>query len=216
VRAVDAGRREVRLPDGSRLRYERLVSTIPLPDLVGMLADAPDEVRRAAGRLRHNRVHTIDLGFRGAELGAVTAMHWVYFPEAGTAFHRLSFPHTFAAWMAPPGCASVQAEVSESSRCPRDRTRLVADTLEGLVRVGILESGDVRPVAAGGRLLVARVVTLDPAYVIYDLEHRANTQVVRGHLERHGIETHGRFGEWEYLNMDHAILRGRDAAAACR
>ena len=60
---------------------------------------------------------------------------------------------------------------------------------------------------------VARAVTLNPAYVIYDLAHRENTQRIKDYLRTLRIEACGRFGEWEYLNMDHAILGGRQAAS---
>ena len=182
-----------------------------------MLDDVPEPVRVAAGRLRFNRVHTVNLGFRGVDLGTPMPVHWVYFADSGTPFHRLSFPHAFSTSMVPPGCISIQAEISESAMCPpRARGQVLEDTLAGLVRVGILERDDVRPASAGGRLLVARVVTLNPAYVIYDLSHGINTQTVRRYVAQRGIATRGRFGEWEYLNMDHAILRGREAAQACR
>ena len=59
---------------------------------------------------------------------------------------------------------------------------------------------------------VARVVTLQPAYVIYDMKHRENTRVIHQDLNRLGISSRGRFGEWEYLNMDQAIISGKRAA----
>ena len=46
--------RQVRDANGSSREegYDALVSTIPLPALVGMIPDAPADVREAAGRLR--------------------------------------------------------------------------------------------------------------------------------------------------------------------
>ena len=53
-----------------------------------------------------------------------------------------------------------------------------------------------------------------PAYVIYDLEHASNVGTIRTWLDEHGIVVAGRFGEWQYHNMDHAMKSGRDAARA--
>ncbi len=53
-----------------------------------------------------------------------------------------------------------------------------------------------------------------PAYVIYDLEHSANVEVIRSWLAEHEIVAAGRFGEWQYLNMDHAMKSGSEAARA--
>jgi len=83
---------------------------------------------------------------------------------------------------------------------------LVHRTLEDLKRVGVLKE-DARP-------KVAEVVTLDPAYIIYDLRHGENTETIKEHLQSLSIVTKGRFGEWEYLNMDHSILGGKAAADA--
>jgi UDP-galactopyranose mutase len=59
---------------------------------------------------------------------------------------------------------------------------------------------------------VSQVFTLDPAYIIYDLNHRENIHVINEYLMSCDIISKGRFGEWEYLNMDHTILSGKEAA----
>ena len=52
------------------------------------------------------------------------------------------------------------------------------------------------------------------AYVIYDLDHRKNVNIVHSYLEDNHITPIGRFGEWEYHNMDKAIQSGKRAAEA--
>jgi UDP-galactopyranose mutase len=139
----------------------------------------------------------------------------VYLPEDATVFHRLSFPGNFSPWMVPEGCSAIQAEISESPYRPCRRATLIRDVLDGLVRIGCLRPDEARPVAEGGRVRVAEVVTLSPAYVIYDLHHRERTRRIKAALGAWDITSCGRFGGWAYLNMDHAILDGRAAAAAC-
>jgi hypothetical protein len=41
--------------------------------------------------------------------------------------------------------------------------------------------------------------------VIYDLEHRKNTDLILAYLEKQGIYSNGRFARFEYLNMDQLI-----------
>jgi UDP-galactopyranose mutase len=50
------------------------------------------------------------------------------------------------------------------------------------------------------------------AYVIYDLDHRRNVEAVHRYLRESRVIPIGRFGEWEYYNMDKAILSGKRAA----
>jgi protoporphyrinogen oxidase len=212
VVAVDWRARKVRCADGSSIGYRRLISTLPLPVLVKLTESVPDEVRQAAAGLASNAVHTVNLGLSGELSPNGEPMHWVYFPDEDLVFHRLSFPHRFSPWMVPPGRSSIQAEVSESRHRPVDRARLVERTLDGLCRVGLLNESEARPVSQDGLVQVAEVVTLDPAYVIYDLWHAANTKLASQWLRERDIETRGRFGEWEYFNMDHSMLSGREAA----
>ena len=208
VAAIDGVRRELLLVDGRRVSYERMISTLPLPTLIAMLGDgAPAAIRQCALELKCNAVHTVNIGVEEDMLAMAARLHWVYFSEEETVFHRISFPSNFSPWMTPEGCSSIQAEISESVYQPRKRAELIDQTVRDLKRVGVLKQ-DARP-------LVAEVVTLDPAYIIYDLRHGENTAAIKEYLRGFDIVTKGRFGEWEYLNMDHSILGGKAAAEAC-
>jgi UDP-galactopyranose mutase len=212
--AVDWRSKAVRCADGSSFGYRRLISTLPMPRLVDLMEDVPEELTEAAAGLQSNVVHTVNIGLRGGLRIDEQPMHWIYFPHEDTVFHRISLPHEFSAWMVPTGCSSIQAEVSESTYRPVHRDGLVAQTLAGLCHIGLLSQEEARPASDGGRVEVAEVVTLDPAYVIYDLCHEANTNLISGWLGERDIETRGRFGEWEYFNMDHSLLSGKAAAEA--
>ena len=213
VARVDGQRCEIFLRDGRMVRYGRLISTIPLPALVKLLGETvPPAIRQCAGELKHTIVHAVNIGLDGAELAGIESMHWIFFPEEGTIFHRLNLPSNLSPWMVPRGCSSIQTEISESVHRPCERATLIQQSLEGLVRVGILKAVEARPAADGGRVRVAEMVTLDPAYVICDLKHSENTRTIREYLSGLNISTRGRFGEWGYLNMDDAILSGKAVA----
>lgn len=211
VAAIEPSKRQIVCADGTRLGYDWLISTLALPVLFKAIPEVPEDIRQHVAGLKHNLVHTVNLGLEGSEMGVSRRMHWVYFPEEQTIFHRISFPHRFSSWMVPPGCVSIQAEISESVMRPRNRATLVQETLEGLIRVGLLTEREARPVAHGGRVRVSEVITLNPAYIIYDHYRRQHVQRIRDYLLSLNIETRGRFGEWRYSNMDHAILSGKAA-----
>ncbi|HTQ80177.1 MAG TPA: hypothetical protein VMM92_09280, partial [Thermoanaerobaculia bacterium] len=69
---------------------------------------------------------------------------------------------------------------------------------------GILDPGD--------RIELIHTEEISPAYVIYDLDHQRNVSLIRGWLKENGIWTVGRFGEWQYFNMDHSMRSGKTAA----
>jgi UDP-galactopyranose mutase len=59
-----------------------------------------------------------------------------------------------------------------------------------------------------GDVLAREVLRQRHAYVIYDLNHKANVETLRRHCEGElGILLHGRFGEFTYINMDAVIER---------
>jgi protoporphyrinogen oxidase len=213
VTSIDSVRRQVLLCDGRSVRYDYLISTLPLPGLINLCGkDVPSAILKAAHGLKSNVVHVVNVGLVGTDFGIKEMMHWVYFPEETTIFHRVGFPGNFSSRMVPSGCSSIQMEISESDYRPRNRAKLIQQSLDDLARVGILKKRETRLTSDGGRVLVTKVMTLNPAYIIYDLEHHKNTQTIKEYLNGLNIITRGRFGEWEYLNMDHVIISGKKTA----
>ena len=181
---------------------EKIISSIPLPDLVGILHDPPEEVVKAAGSLVYNSLVCVNIGVKRP---GIIDKHWLYFPEEEFVFNRMSFPMNFSEHTTPGGRSSILVEVThrEASVDPegiRDRV------IEDLKKTGIITERD--------EIEVCDTSTFKYAYVIYDLDHRKNVGIVHDYLNSNGIIPVGRFGEWEYFNMDKAILSGRNAASS--
>lgn len=194
------GRWTVHLADGTRREYNRLVSTIPIPDLVAALGPAvPATVGEAARALRFNSIAFCQVRVRRDTLGDHFA---VMAADKQVLFHRLSKLDFLVPEEARDGTTTFQLEVTYR---PGDRidqmadgdlaARLVAD----LDRLGFARREDV---------LAHELRRFSHAYVIYDLDHRRNVETVRDYCEnRLGIVLHGRFGEFKYMNMDAVIRR---------
>lgn len=74
------------LGDGRRFRYQHLLSTMPLPQLVRLIGEqAPPQVQAAARALRHISVRCVNLGVAREN---ISEKHWIYYPEE-TIFHRI-------------------------------------------------------------------------------------------------------------------------------
>jgi protoporphyrinogen oxidase len=203
VAAIDPQARTVTTTTGETIGYEQLVTSLPLPVLVRLVAGAPDAVRDAAARLRWNTVYTVLVGVRRPE---ISDQHWAYFHEDEFLFHRISYPMNFSPDLVPAGCSSVMAEISHSSHRDVSARDLVGETVAGLRRIGVLRDDDELP--------VARVAPINPAYVVYTLDHREACATIHAWLATQGIHSVGRFGEWQYFNMDQSIASGRDAIRA--
>jgi protoporphyrinogen oxidase len=200
VAEIDPDAKQVTTSAGDSYGYENLISSLPLPTLVHLTKGAPPDVVHAAQSLQFNTVYTVLLGVNRAN---ISDHHWVYFHEDEFLFHRVSYPMNFSENLVPDGCSSVMAEISSSQHRDVSGRDLIGETISGLERAGILEPGD--------EILVSKIVTITPAYVIYTLDHEAAVGTILAWLAEKGIHTVGRFGEWQYFNMDDAIASGRDA-----
>jgi protoporphyrinogen oxidase len=201
VAAVDARARTVRLVSGETLPYERLISTLPLDVLLKSCSGLPEGIAPAAQRLRAVRVLNICLGI---DRPAISAAHWIYFPEPEISFYRIGVPSNLAPGMAPRGCSSIWAEKSLLRDEPFDPAAVVEETVADLRRTGILRASD--------RIVFSRVGVLDPAYVVYDRHRAAHLPALLATLRSHGIDSVGRFGAWEYSSMEGAMRAGALAA----
>ncbi|KQX01351.1 UDP-galactopyranose mutase [Massilia sp. Root418] len=195
--------RTVALADGRRFQYQRLISTMPLPELVRLVgAEAPPEVRAAARGLRHVSVRCVNIGIARTD---VTDKHWIYYPE-DTIFHRIFVQGNASPECNPPGGFGFTCEItySPTKPLPVDGDALVARCIADCVKVGIMQPGD--------QVLTASLVDMPYAYVVYDHARAANVATVRTWMESQGILLAGRYSEWEYYNSDHAFMAGKRAA----
>ena len=202
VRSLDPVGRRAQLASGETVAYERLISTLPLDALLAMMDPVPEpSLKKARGRLRAVKVVNLNLGIDRA---GVLPGHWVYFPDAAFPFYRVGSPTNYSDGVAPRGCSSLYVEVALRRDEPLDAGRLEEECLEGLRRAGILRTGD--------RIVAREILTLDPAYVIYDHFRKDALPAIHRILERYGVISTGRFGAWEYGSMESALKQGREAA----
>ncbi|HVL55531.1 MAG TPA: FAD-dependent oxidoreductase [Burkholderiaceae bacterium] len=195
--------RTVLLDDGRVVRYDTLISTIPLPQLVEACGDeAPAEVRRSAESLRYMSLRCVHLGIARERL---TDLHWIYF-AGDTVFHRVFAQGNASPHCSPPGGFGLTCEVIHSPARPlvAHGDALVDRCVADCVRVGLLREDD--------RVLAACEVDLRYAYVVYDHARSAGVEQIRGWLGRHGVVLAGLYSEWEYCNSEHPFLAGRKAA----
>ena len=198
---LDGKARRVSFADGEEVTYTRLISTLPLPDLVRLMTDVPAEVLAAAARLRYNSLIVINLGI---DRPGISARHWIHFPEPEISFFRISFPSNFAPGLAPRGTSSVSAEVAYSDWAPVDKSQIVDRIVDDLHRVGVLRKRD--------RIVLTDTIDIKYAYVIYDHNRKESVRTIHDYLGKHEIVPCGRYGRWAYLWSDEAVLSGRKAA----
>ncbi len=194
---LEPSRRRVKLSGHPEwIDYRSLISTIPLPELIARIPEAPAEVREAAAALRWVRWRYLDV----ATTRPVPAdWHWTYVPEPRFPFFRVGVYSNAVAAMAPPGSASLYVELGDREAEP-DMPAIA----RGLVEIGAL--------AAVDDIHFSRTRDIEYAYVVFDEDHGVATKTIFAWLDRVGVRSCGRYGAWIYNSMEDSILSGIAAA----
>jgi protoporphyrinogen oxidase len=214
--------------------YDRLVSTLPLPEFVGLVPDAPAAVRAAARALDCTELLLVDVF---APKVMESDYRWFYVYDEDKLATRIHCVESLAPANAPAGMTGVQVEVYSSRHRPAAESpaTVAARVAEELVELGFVAAADLR----AGRVTVGwRMCPY--ANVMFTHPRRDALDTIYGWLEEHGLarETDdlapatdwtanppaprgsvvmaGRFAQWKYFWTDDCVLRGRQIAAADR
>lgn len=199
---IDAAAGKVIAADGSEAEYDALISTLPLDTCVE-LADLHD-LKHAADALVHSTVHIIGVGLEGQPGPELARKCWMYFPEDNCPFYRVTVFSNYSPNNVPDidRYWSLMAEVSQSPKKPVDETRVVEDTIEGMINAGLIEKKT--------QVHHTWYMRLAKGYPTPALGRDEALNVLLPGLEQHGIYSRGRFGAWKYevANQDHSMMQG--------
>lgn len=198
--SIDPIAREIKFLNGAVTRYEALVSSVALPDLIPLIQGTPTDVLDAARRLACSQCVLVNIAVDRED---ISSAHMTYFYDEDICFSRLGFPHMLSPRNAPPGCGSIQAEVYFSEKY-KPLTGTPEDWIEPVIRdlrrCGLLREED--------KILSRQAMLLRFANVIFDLERAEALKTVHGYLDDLGIAYCGRYGEWGYQWTDESFKSG--------
>ena len=204
VEKIDPVSKTIYFENGREEKYDSLVSSIPLPDLLPMITNAPADVIEASQLLACTQCVVVSVGVKRKD---ITPAHWSYFYDRDFSFTRLSFPHNLSPETVPEGHSSIQAEVYFSDKykpmtgTPDD---CIEPAIKDLIRCGLLREDD--------DIDFKHAMYIPYANVIFDLDRKSNLAKVHGFLDDIEIHYAGRYGEWGYMWTDESFLSGERAA----
>lgn len=199
VVAIDTAAKIVTFENGLKVTYQNLVSTLPLPVVVKLIHAVPPQVTEASGALKATSIDLISVGFNKPLVKDL----WFYIYDPDILASRAYSPSVKSPENAPDGCSSLQFEIysrgEKSGFYPDD---LKSNTLQGLKKMGIADENDV---------LFVDHRFLEFGNVIFDQGMEVNRKIVHDWLEKSGVASCGRFGEWDYLWSNQSLLSGYGA-----
>ena len=186
---------------------EGCLCTLPLPLTVSLCRQAPLELRQSCQHLTCNRVRTVAFSFRGPR--PQNRGLWRYYADESVLFTRLIYMHEFDPMSAPEDGWGLMAEITERSEDPpTPDEELIERVRADVTRVGAAPDDC--------SIIGERVLTIDPAYVVFHTESRGTIDAARQFLVDHGITPLGRYGRWEYSSMAQVMRDGFAWAVGAR
>ncbi len=179
---------------------DKIVSTMPANEFCHIYEDAgkPAEILETADNLRYNSIAicivNVSKDYAGDNYAFMVA-------DKNVKFHRISKLDFMGENYHKEGTATYMAEITYRKNDLNDKAtdeELTQKVIEGLETIGFIDSkSDVN---------FTDLKRFEYAYVIYDLKHRQNMDAIKDYFANQGVYLNGRFGSFEYLNMD-AIIR---------
>jgi protoporphyrinogen oxidase len=210
VRVEHDGRRVIALVSRQRAadsRYEPgdVISTIPISDLVRLLAPAaPAEVLEAAAGLRYR---DMIVAFLTLAREQVTPDHWIYFSGDDVFFGRMHEPKNWSPAMAPDGKTGLVVETFCFETDP-----VWSEEDDSILRRITVRLSELRLIQEA-QYLGGCVVRLRKAYPLYINNYRERMKVVLDYLRPlSNLQSAGRNGLFKYTSGDWYIETGMKAA----
>lgn len=196
---INITEKSVIFKDGTTQSYDKLISTLPLPEIVDMIDSCPQEVKDAGHDLHNTCGYLVSLGFKRLEV----AKHlWFYIYDEDILSARVYSPSLKSPDNVPNGCSSLQAEIFFDCKAEIPSADIVLkNTIDKLVEMGLFEEDEI----------VVKDIRFEKyANVTFDKDIYKNRQIVLDYLEKVGIKSIGRFGKWDYLWTFQAFESGME------
>ena len=189
--------RTLHLHDGSILRWDRLISTIPLDRLLALLPDVPSGRKAAAARLQ-----ALPLALVLVVVGhpVDTPIQRVYSADPEYPAHKTALNHNSSSYLRVLPQHAIVAEVSALEERNLSGESLQRTVVEHLLKLGLLSSPPV--------VCATEVVSIPYGYPVPTHDRDAIVADLKAWLAERDIHTVGRFGQWAYINADEALHRG--------
>ncbi len=204
VISIDADKKILFFENGRIKKYDYLISSIPLPELIKMIIRVPHQIKSATAKLAYTSCILVNIGI---DRKIFPKAHVTYFHDPDIIFSKLSFPHMFSPHNAPKGCETIQAEIHFSKKYRPlylEAERFIDPTINSLLRSGLLLKSD--------NIIFKDARLISYGNIIYDFDQKPNTAIIHKYLDSLNIKYCGRLGEWDEKMADESFASGEEAA----
>ena len=182
---------------------DMLISTIPIHEMVSSYDNVPDQIKDHTLQLRYN---SILIAFVKTKKDLSGDNFAFMNPEKSVIFHRISKMDFLGDEYKSDG-ATYMVEVTFRKGDYTDslsNDEIMTRITDGMIYLGFAENAD--------DISLINITRHQYAYVIYDLSHKSNMTAIREYFTNEGVHLNGRFGNFEYWNMDKVLREAKNMA----
>ncbi len=163
-------------------KFDLLISTICLKDLVKSIKHAPLKVKNSSAKLKVNSLTATLCKSKTTEFS------WLYIPDKRIPVQRMVFQGNYSPFNCPTKCKGSTISLEIVGKVDSAKQVREFNKHQPIKRLRV---GDV----------IDHVFT-KYAYIVYEKNYARNLEVINPYLDRLNILRVGRFAEWKYYNMD--------------
>jgi len=194
---IDPDRKELTTQHGETYRWQQLISTIPLNELMVMLEGVPASLREDARCLEYL---SLQLVFAVIDHPVDTEIQRMYSGEPHIPAHKIAINHASSPYLRSLPRSGISGEIS----CHPDKS-LPRQDIERWFVESLLE---MRLIREPGEVVRTATMFVKYGYPVPTHDRKVKVQALKRWLGERDIFSIGRFGEWSYMNSDEAIQTG--------
>lgn len=185
--------------NGSEVTYDYLINTIPLKIFLEKIDYLSSEILSVTGLLKKNPITILHILCRGNLEWCKN--HWIYVPDQSIPFYRITLPGNIN----PANCPQNHFGITlEFGGIVLENDAVLNASIATLKQMHLINNGVL--------ILDHFWKVLECGYVIYDNQRSVALKKIFPYLRDHDISSIGRYGNWEYSNMEDAIIHGKNVA----
>lgn len=194
-------KKEILLNDGTKIRYNKLISSIPLKTLLSRMEDTKN-MKYLSEKMMKASVSYLNVGFNSP---LKHGGHWYYIPESKYMPYRVGSFSNIYSELAPKAKASAYIEFTH--RKPLDKKKIAEFKKESkklLIKMELIKSPK--------QIEFMDYRCIENGYVIFHDDYFSDMEKIHDFTSENSILLVGRYGKWTYSAMEDAILDGIEAA----
>lgn len=194
ISKIDLAKKEAYISDGTVIRYDNLISTMPFPKLLTMSG-----INYPANLFTCNKVLVYNLGFD--KKGFDKTNSWIYIPSKDFCFYRIGYYDNILG----SDRLSMYIEIGfkENDDIP-DKDQFLKTVISDLNKAGIIDGSY--------NLVDYEAIVMNPAYVHVTKESTEAVKEFKSLLEKEHVYSIGRYGSWIYCSIEDNIIEARELA----